>query len=779
MMRQMDSGAPFCEVCSEAIVKSLYDKINLVGSVSPITNLVIVAPTNPLTFSVAPLLPSTHSLSVQWSLEGKPIDGATNTSCDIAFEQLSNSICQLTAKVSDATALVRSDPSNLLSQTVRWTVVPFGIPIKATITTSPQAARVHLGDAAQLSVVSGGTEPLSYQWYVSAKAKTASGVAIEGAQSPVLDIANAQPTNGAYYFVVVTNVYGSATSVPVALTLSVPFQVVCNGPGKVTPNYDGQWLNYGSNYTVTASPSNRCVFSNWTGAASSKTAKLTFTVGSSLVLTANFGDRISPALTIASPQNNARLTSSEVLLTGKATDNLTITNVMRRVNGGEWLPVLTTNSWTNWFALISPLPGTNLVEIWAMDAVGNAKTLSRKFTWVVMQPIGLSTNGVGKLSMTNGQLLELAKAYSITATPGAGQLFAGWCTGSRSKTLSFVMESNLFFTATFVTNPFINLKGNYGGLYQTADVPSLASSGGMKLTLTESGAFTGKLLGIPNYSFSGSFGIDGASSLTATLGKQSVALNLALDVSNGTRHISGTITGSNWTAQAQCDLATANAVAPGVYTVDLAPPSRDGSFGDGYGKAIVSASGSIAFTGVLSDGTPVSQSSYVSKDGLWPFFVTPYAAKNGWLVGKAVFTNTENASLTGEGTWLRTATKSGFQTNGFTNQVFFSGSPFTVLKTRALALTNANFILSGGGLDEALTNSVIVNSNNKVSVVSGTNKLSLKLNPSTGFVTGSLKHPVTHSTVSLRGILFQQEPSARGYFLMGKTNSGSFVLEGE
>src|SRR6202012_2737377 len=75
----------------------------------------------------------------------------------------------------------------------------------------------------------------------------------------------------------------------------------------------------------------------------------------------------------------------------------------------------------------------------------------------------------------------------------------------------------------------------------------------------------------------------------------------------------------------------------GQYTLALEGTNDPavGPFGVSYGSAKVSATGGIVLAGSLADGTALSQSSEVSKDGRWPLYVSLYGGKGsvwGWNV---------------------------------------------------------------------------------------------------------------------------------------------------
>jgi hypothetical protein len=117
------NASPFCEVCAEALVLAIYQQVRPIDSFAPAnTNLSISAP-QPVAFNLSLLRPLTHDLDVQWLTNGTVVAGATNAAFTLAPQSLANGTGVVTAIVKDNTPLVRNDPTNLLSQTVAWTLV--------------------------------------------------------------------------------------------------------------------------------------------------------------------------------------------------------------------------------------------------------------------------------------------------------------------------------------------------------------------------------------------------------------------------------------------------------------------------------------------------------------------------------------------------------------------------------------------------------------------------------------------------------------------------------
>lgn len=92
---------------------------------------------------------------------------------------------------------------------------PGSIPPGPVILTSPQSARVLLGDENYFDVFAVGAVPLSYQWRMN-------GNELQGATNSSLLLTNSQLNQGGNYTVVVTDAQGSNTNEPALLTVLEP-----------------------------------------------------------------------------------------------------------------------------------------------------------------------------------------------------------------------------------------------------------------------------------------------------------------------------------------------------------------------------------------------------------------------------------------------------------------------------------------------------------------------------------------------------------------------------
>jgi hypothetical protein len=397
--------------------------------------------------------------------------------------------------------------------------------------------------------------------------------------------------------------------------------------------------------------------------------------------------------------------------------------------------------------------------------------------------LNILVNGEGSITpeLKTSQV-ALGESYSLTATAAKGWVFQNWSTiglgsavNASSHILPFNFVSNTVITANFIPNPFVALQGVYNGLFFEADAVNPGSSGAFALTLTPNGSFSGRLLmGPSTYSFSSQFSVAGLAQVQARSGKQSLTVNLQLDITGQTGQILGDINGGAWDAALAANIApvwTSQNLAPlaGSYTMAMVLPLESG---DSYGAGTVNKQGVLTLTGALADGVTFSESAPVSRDGQWPFYVYDAAGKDsvlGWVsVGNG---------LTGTNvTWSKAAGKGPLYAAGFTNVFEVMGSPWQApgSKTSALTLTDPIVIVSGGGLPEPLTISVALQN---YLTYSATN-LTLSINESSGKFSGWFDSPGTGHRQTVSGVVLQNLGSARGFF-QGTNESGAVLLKGQ
>jgi hypothetical protein len=147
----------------------------------------------------------TAPLTYQWQKNGVSISGASSASYTTLPTTITDNGTTFQVVVSNPAGSVTSGAATL---TVNPAVVA------PSITTEPASESVLVGQTATLSVVAGGTAPLSYQWQKN-------GANISGATSATYTTpATASADNGSTFKVVVSNSAGSVTSSAATLTVS-------------------------------------------------------------------------------------------------------------------------------------------------------------------------------------------------------------------------------------------------------------------------------------------------------------------------------------------------------------------------------------------------------------------------------------------------------------------------------------------------------------------------------------------------------------------------------
>ncbi len=434
------------------------------------------------------------------------------------------------------------------------------------------------------------------------------------------------------------------------------------------------------------------------------------------------------------------------------------------------------NSVTNYY-----LPGTTG---WGPTFGGRPAVL-----WNPQPVLTVLIVGTGTVSPNyNGKTLQVGRSYAMTAQPGTGFLFAGW-SGSvvtNTATLRFVMQSNTVLVANFITNRLMAVSGTYNGLF-APETGSLSpqNCGSFTIIATAKGALSGSLqMGGKGYALSGQFDPGGAASRTiARPNLSALAVDLQLDLTEGTDRVVGSVSDGTWTAMLAGDRAiydgkTKLAPQAGSYTVILAGAygSTNEPAGDSYGTLTVGKNGAISFTGTLADGSKVTRSVPVSQYGQWPFYASLYGGQ-GMLWSWLAFTNASD--LGGSVAWTKLPVKTPYYAAGFSLTVQALGRwyfpPGTGTNVLGLTTsTNLTLTLEGGGLAQGITDRISIAANSHVTPVGGP-KLSLTFTPSTGGFAGSVV-PAASRPISFSGVWLQGRGFGSGFFL-GASGSGEVLLE--
>jgi hypothetical protein len=338
------------------------------------------------------------------------------------------------------------------------------------------------------------------------------------------------------------------------------------------------------------------------------------------------------------------------------------------------------------------------------------------------------------------------------------------------------------FTLAISPDPFAALKGTYNGLiYQEGGVTH-ESSGSFTVTVTDKGAFSAKLqVGGAPVTASGQLDSQGEAVKPLTRpGRSPLILTLSF---KGADSVSGSLAGDNGSARLEGDRAvfdgkTRNAPQVGQYTVvfpgNTAIATRPA--GDGFGTVTVDKAGRVKFAGTLADGTKVTQSATLSKDGHWPLYAPLYAGK-GCLLAWIEFATRAASDLAGDFTWIKPAASTAKNyPAGFVLESAAEGSRYTspAQGARILSIAEGEVVFSGGDLAEPLVIPFLLDAGNKVTAP-GNSSLKLAFTPATGAFTGSVPVPGTQKPAAFSGVVLQKANTARG-FSAGAQRSSQVVI---
>jgi hypothetical protein len=434
-----------------------------------------------------------------------------------------------------------------------------------------------------------------------------------------------------------------------------------------------------------------------------------------------------------------------------------------------------TNTFVGWGGDAAAFGSTNPITI-TMD--GN-KTVSAEFTGTAAGGGGggghtsmeIIVDGIGKVTpnLSGKDNLVIGRKYHLKAKPGKDQVFAGWSgfTNSDDETLNFIMEEGLSVTATFVPNPFSTVEGDFSGLFSDTNGITEGCSGYFVVKVTDKGKFTIRM-SKDGKTLSGSGNLDETGAGTATLRDKTneVTVQIQTDLNGGSDTITGTVTSPDCVAQLQGDRLVFDSKNPpptqGKYNIVI--ERNETVNGNGFATLTIDKKGKVKIKGELADGSKISQTTTVSKDGNIPVYVSLYK-KQGSLIG---WLNVTGTQVTGTLTWINPGA------NGFEIDVPVTGSLFDSSVKPPINLVNPVLEIGGAGLVDPILIPVTIDEKGKVSVTGANdNNVSLKVSK-TGTVKGSFS-TTNQKKTALHGILLQDTNTGAGYFIDG--TPGYFELK--
>ncbi len=374
-------------------------------------------------------------------------------------------------------------------------------------------------------------------------------------------------------------------------------------------------------------------------------------------------------------------------------------------------------------------------------------------------------------------------------------------------------------TLTYVNNR-PELVSTYNALLTATGAASLNTTGLVSVTVTSTGAFTGKVtLGSVSVACSGVLRNDGAARFKPSLGTSLSLIDatefasylgaLALNV-NATTGLSGTLStqasggsalanfagsaapysATNLVPAAFLNMPTTGTPTSGRYTLAFRASGATSAQprGDGIATLTLTNTGSVSLAGALADGTGYSAAGKLCADGSVALF-TPLYRKLGSLSGELTFAALADSDVSGDSfTWLRPANSlARYFPSGFTLNVAATGAKYAAPASldfgqgAADALAgNASMVFSDGLLTSAVTKAVSIDPlTGAVKLIPATNTTyKFALTTSTGLFSGTFLHSAG-TTNGYRGILLNKgaNKSGSGYFL--STPPASFGGSGQ
>lgn len=475
-------------------------------------------------------------------------------------------------------------------------------------------------------------------------------------------------------------------------------------------------------------------------------------------------------------------------------------------------------------------PGTNQLIVWTTDLAGNANLVTNNTTvFFYAVPMDVTLNKIGDGSGTvawKGKLhsgikqlrtnsvdtptipLYIGETYTLTYTPdtkaadshiapGTNTVASvitntagmGPLTNSVKKFVGqpFLMQSNITsLPLEFDRDRFVDMKGQYNGLFSVAGSPSLDSCGSVQLTLASTGKMTGNVIvrGLKHNLLPAVCKADGT--FTATnkddMGMLVIGTINWSDSLNPTaaQQISGQVTKTpGWVATMLADETRKDALPTTANaTFAIADCSGIAEAGSAIGTiALNSTSQKAAITLTIPDVTVGTGKKLAfkfggSRSGNIPVY-TYYKDKNGADGAIIGFLNGHDANISTNGpfAWIKAANGSAlYYPAGFANgSANMEMSPYT---TGGLSTGTNNMVIGGGGqspdvnfvVDQGLAKQGTLPTNFYSATISAAGDGTVKVIYGTG-VKSLPKAPAN-------GVILQNVNQVRGFLLNKSVGAG-------
>ena len=178
---------------------------------------------------------------------------------------------------------------------------------------------------------------------------------------------------------------------------------------------------------------------------------------------------------------------------------------------------------------------------------------------------------------------------------------------------------------------------------------------------------------------------------------------------------------------------------------------------------------------MLGDATTATGTTVLSRQGQWPLYISLYGGK-GSMLGWLAFTN---SGISGQTAWFKLPQATAkLYPNGITQSAEVTGSAYNYASgLPILDFIDGRLLLTNGDLPQNITNQIVLNPAAPITSQSTNDQTAWKLEfkPSTGMFKGSVLNPETGASLSINGVVLQNQDFGAGLFI-GTTETGSVTL---